>query len=147
MLVRSYRSARAVLADIEGVLSRPFTPNSSPLEDVADVLSEGRHYSWVGIYLTVDKKKSSALLETGHHPAALAVPGTQSKVLISIKIAGRELGVLNVESADESAFGSEDRVLLERVSGLLARYLTGPGKYLVRKAAQPATMPPKAAAA
>lgn len=146
--MKPYRPVRAVLADIEGVLSRPFTPNSSPLEEVADVLSEGRRYSWVGIYLTVDKKKSSALMETGHHPATLTVPGTQSKVLISIKIAGRELGVLNVESAHESAFGSEDRVLLERVAGLLARFLTGPGKYLVRKAAQIEPAPtPRAAAA
>jgi putative methionine-R-sulfoxide reductase with GAF domain len=147
LLVKLYRPARAVLADIEQVLSRPFAPNSSPLEEVAEILSEGRHYSWVGIYLTMDRK-SSALLETGHHPAVMAVPGTRSKVLVAIKIAGRELGVLNVESAHESAFGSEDRVLLERVAGVLARFLTGPGKYLVRKAAQAQPAPsPRAAAA
>ena len=74
------------------------------------------------------------------------MPGTRRKIVITMKIAGRELGFLNVESDREHAFGSEDRVLLERVAGLLARFLTGPGKYVVRKAAEPG-LPPKAAAA
>ena len=65
-----------------------------------------------------------------------------------MKIAGREVGTLNVESSREDSFSSEDRVLLDRVAGLLARFLTGAGKYLVRKAAKPAksTMPRAAAA-
>jgi hypothetical protein len=53
-----------------------------------------------------------------------------------MKLAGRELGVLDVESDRENAFGSDDRVLLETVATRLARYLAGPGKYLVRKARQ-----------
>jgi len=82
------------------------------------------------------------------HPAHVAVPGTVKKIVVAIKIAGRDVGFLNVESDRWSAFGSEDRVLLERVAGLLARFLTGPGKYLVRRAAASSPEPtPRAAAA
>ncbi len=51
-----------------------------------------------------------------------------------MKLASRELGVLSVESDRENGFGAEDRVLLEAVADTLARFLTGRGKYLVRKA-------------
>ena len=110
------------------------------------MLCEGRHYSWVGIYLSLDKHASSPLLETAVHPAHVAVPGTRKKVLVAIKIAGRELGFLNVESESENALGPEDRVLLESVADLLARFLTGPGKYLVLKAVKTAPSPKAAAA-
>jgi putative methionine-R-sulfoxide reductase with GAF domain len=138
-----------VLAEVEGLLdnNRP-SFHHSPLEDVAALLLEGRHYSWVGIYLSVDSNQSSALLENAHpaHPGQVAVASTLKKILVAMKVAGREIGYLNVESDRENAFGSEERVLLERVAGLLARFLTGPGKYLVRKAAKPGPVPKAAAA-
>jgi hypothetical protein len=64
-----------------------------------------------------------------------------------MKIAGREIGFLNVESNRENAFGADERVLLERVAAMLAKFLVGPGKYLVRKASEPETKPRAAAAA
>ena len=67
------------------------------------------------------------------------LPETRSKILISLKLASRELGVLSVESDRENAFGSEDRVLLEGVADTLARFLMGRGKYLARRARQQAT--------
>lgn len=118
----------------------------SPLEEVAALVSDGRHYSWVGIYLTLGDKTSSPLLETAHHPAQIAHPGTVKKILVTMKIAGRELGFLSVESDRETSFGAEERVLLERVAGLLARFLAGPGRYLVLKAEEPAPTPKAAAA-
>ena len=63
-----------------------------------------------------------------------------------MRIAGRELGVLDVESEHENAFGSEDRVLLEGVADLLASFLAVAGKYLVLKARN-ATAPAGASAA
>jgi len=145
--LKSYRPAKSILADIERTLAenRP-SFHHSPLEDVVGLLTDGRHYSWVGIYISSDRKSSSALLETTH-PAQVAVAGTRKKMVVSIRIAGRELGSLGVESDREHSFGSDDRVLLERVAGLLARFLTGKGKYLVRRALQSATATPKAAAA
>ena len=102
------------------------------------MLIEGRHYSWVGVYLSVDDRHSPPLVEDGQalHPGQLAHPGTRKKIVISMKIAGREVGHLSVESEREYAFGGEERVLLEQVAGLLGRFLTGPGKYLVLARAQ-----------
>ena len=147
--VKSYRSTQSVLADVDRALAsnRP-SFHDSPLEVVAGLLCEGRHYSWAGIYLTLDSKSSPALLQdtADLHPAQVAAAGTRKKILVSMKVGGRELGFLNVESDRENSFGAEDRVLLERVAGSLARFLTGPGKYLVRKAAKPSPIPKAAAA-
>ena len=145
-----YRPANSILADIQLTLAAKPSIYRSPLEAVAELLCEGRHYSWVGIYLTLDPKSAPALLLDASelHPGQIAHPATRKKIIIVMKIAGREVGTLNVESSHEDSFGSEDRVLLERVAGLLARFLTGAGKYLVRKVAKPtkASMPRAAAA-
>ena len=118
----------------------------SPLEKVAELLADGRHYSWVGIYLKLDEKSVPALVENFVHPAEFAVAETHQRVIVSMRIAGREVGFLNIESDRENAFGSEERILLERVAYLLAKFLVGPGKYLLRKAAQPSSAPRAAAA-
>ena len=145
--MKSYRPAALVLTDIQHRLeSNSPSFHRSPLEDVAELLSEGRRYTWVGIYLTFDKHQSSALAENAPHPGQLAVPGTRKKILVAIRIAGRELGFLNVESDRENAFGPEDRVLLEKTATVLARFLTGSGKYLVRRVGRPAPTPRAAAA-
>jgi putative methionine-R-sulfoxide reductase with GAF domain len=149
--LRTYGSTRNLLADVKKVLAdnRP-SFHRSPLEEIAELLCEGRHYSWVGIYLTLDEKSSSALLEEALiKPNQVAVHGTRKKIVVAMRVGGRELGFLNVESDRESAFGSEDRVLLDRVAGLLARFLAGPrGKYLVLRAGKvsPADAPRAAAA-
>jgi putative methionine-R-sulfoxide reductase with GAF domain len=147
--VKSYRSTQSILSDIQNLLAnnRPSFQHS-PLEDVAELLCEGRHYSWAGIYLTLDQKTSPALLkESGNaHLGQLKAAGTRKKILVAMKVGGREIGSLNVESDRENSFGSEDRVLLERVANLLARFLAGSGKYLVLKASKPAPVPKAAAA-
>jgi len=102
---------------------------------VIDLLCRGRHYAWVGIFLAVAGGAPQQTLGAGRDaPGELALPETRSKILISIKLASRELGVLSVESDREAAFGAEDRVLLEGVADSLARFLAGRGKYLARKA-------------
>lgn len=134
--MKAYRSTRQLRADVEHLLavSRP-SAHQSPLEDVIDLLGRGRHYAWVGIFLAVGENVPQHLLGGGGDaPIEVALPETRSKILISIKLASRELGILSVESDRENAFGVEDRVLLEAVGDALARFLTGPGKYLVRKA-------------
>lgn len=147
--MKSYRSTRSLLADIENVLAsnRP-SFHHSPLEDIAKLLIEGRNYTWVGVYLTEENHRESPLLENARtaHPGQLAFASTRKKILVSMKIAGREIGHLSAESDRDNAFGADERVLLERVATLLARFLTGAGKYLVRRTTE--TLPaPKAAAA
>ncbi len=134
--MKSYRSTRQLLADVQHVLAATQPAfDHSPLEDVIDLLCRGRHYAWVGIYLAVRENGSQPSLGAGGDaPDRLALPETLSKILISIKLASRELGVLSVESNHENAFGVEDRVLLEGVAHQLARFLSNRGKYLSRKA-------------
>ena len=59
---------------------------------------------------------------------------TKSEIVVPIKIAGRVLGVIDVESDHPDAFGVHDKILLELVAEQLARFLTSRGKYLVRHA-------------
>jgi putative methionine-R-sulfoxide reductase with GAF domain len=132
-----HRSARQLLSEVEHRLSanRP-SFHASPLQDVIDLLCRGRHYSWVGIYLATGNNAAQHLLGEGRepHPGQMARPETKSKILVSMRLANRELGVLDVESDRENAFGSEDRMLLENVADVLARFLAASGKYLTRRA-------------
>ena len=145
--MKPFRSTRDLLADVEQALaeSRP-SFHDSPLEKVAGLLADGRHYGWVGIFLTLENHGAAAPVPNAAHPAQFEATGTRKKVIVAMKIAGREVGFLNVESHRENAFGAEERVLLERVAGLLARFLMGPGKYLVRRAGAPEPKPKAAAA-
>jgi L-methionine (R)-S-oxide reductase len=63
---------------------------------------------------------------------------TKSEVVVPIKIAGRILGVIDVESDRPDAFGPLDRILLKNVATRLARFLTSTGKRCVRKAKEAA---------
>jgi hypothetical protein len=134
--LKVYRSTRQLLADVERLLaaSRP-SAHHSPLVDVIDLLCRGRHYVWVGIFLAVGESSSVPSLGAGGDVMSeVALPETRSKILISIKLASRELGAISAESDRERAFGVQDRVLLEGVAYALARFLTGRGRYLARKA-------------
>ena len=124
--MRIYRPTRELLAQIEHLLAanKP-SFHHSPLDDVIEVLCQGRRYSWVGIYLTIEENKQQLLVAGGENGLnTITLPQTQSKILVTMKLAGRELGVLAAESDRENAFGSEDRVLLENVAGALARFRT-----------------------
>lgn len=134
--MKTYTSPRDLLAEIDQLLTANKPEfGASPLDEVIEVLAEGRHYSWVGIYLALDGGSQQILGAGGEAgPAGVALPETRTRILVSIKLAGRELGLIAVESDRDYAFGHEDRVLLEDVADTLARFLSGPGKYLVRRA-------------
>ena len=138
--MKIYRSARELLAEIEQLLAtnKPAF-GCSPLDRVIEMLVKGRHYSWMGIYLTVGEKSQHLLGASGDAGlSTTALPQSRSKMLVEMKLASREIGVLAAESDREFPFGSEDRVLLENVANVLARFLAGPGKYLVREAREKA---------
>jgi hypothetical protein len=137
--LKTYRPAPEVVAETQRLLAanKPAF-HQSPLNEVIDVLSKGRHYAWVGIYLAMGDSPH-LIGESG--PAAMALPQSRTKILVSMKIAGREVGMIAAESEHENAFGREDQVLLENVASILARFLSGPGKYLVRRAREAASEP------
>ena len=141
--LKTYRATRSLLLEIEQLLAANQPSfKRSPLEAVIELLCRGRQYTWMGIYLAVGKKLPQQLLDSGgsSSPGSVTLAETRSKILVAMKLGGRELGVLDVESDQENAFGGEDRVLLENVAARLARFLAGPGKYLVRRA-HPAPLP------
>ncbi len=164
--MKRYQSAREVLADVERALaaSKP-SAQTTPFDDVLDILYEGRHYFWIGIYLVVgrevrrqvfrgpvppchtfafgkgnvgttgEKGITKVIADVSQDPTySMCFLETKSEIVVPIKIATRTLGVIDVESDKPNAFGAEDRVLLERVATLLAKFLTSKGKYLVRRA-------------
>ena len=63
---------------------------------------------------------------------------TKSELVVPIKIAGRVLGVIDVESDRPDAFGPRDQILLKDVARRLARFLTSTGKRYVRHAQEAA---------
>ena len=132
--MKTYRSTAQLLAEIEGVFAgdRPCAYHS-PLDAVVELLREGRHYGWAGIYLAVDRQRTPEASSGAPQPGQVALPETRSKILVSMKLSGREYGILAVES-ERGTFRPGDRVFLERVAYLGARFLAGTGKYLVRKA-------------
>ena len=101
-------------------------------------LSDGRHYAWMGIYLAVPSPAPQPLLEAGADAAAEKAISSRSRVLVAMTLGSREIGVIAVESNRPGAFSSAEVVFLEQVAEVLARYLVGPGRFLVRKARQSA---------
>lgn len=58
----------------------------------------------------------------------------KSEIVVPIRIGGRTLGVIDVESDRPNNFGGLDRVLLKGIAAMVARFLTSKGKVLVRHA-------------
>jgi hypothetical protein len=141
--MKKYRSTAELLQEIRDVFAsnRPCA-NRSPLDELVERLREGRHYGWVGIYVAVDR---TAEKPSGPQPAEVGLAETRSKILVSMKLSGRDYGILAVES-ERQVFRPGDRVFLEQVADLSARFVAGPGRYLVRKARRAADKVQAAAA-
>ncbi len=166
--MKSYRSAREVLAAVERALGADEPANhTETLQQVTRILHEDRHYFWTGIYLVVGKQAVRVAYsgpEPKHEPCATIALGrgnvggaaqdgrarvvadvnddraylraldeTKSEIATPIKLAGRVIGVINVESDRANGLAAEDRVLQKDVAQKLARFLTGKGKYIARK--------------
>ena len=134
-----------------------------PLEQVVETLYRGRHYFWVGIYLVVGEKvvrssfrgpePPSHAVELGKGTVGTAAKtgvamviedvsadstgdalfsATGSQAVQPIKLVTRVLGAIEVQTSGQQ-FRPEDRILLKKVAVVLGRFLTGRGKYLVRR--------------
>jgi L-methionine (R)-S-oxide reductase len=86
---------------------------------------------------------AKVVADVSRDPQYVAVfPETRSELVMPIKIGVHIIGVIDVESDRLNAFAYEDRVLLEKVSTVLAQFLAGTGKYLVMKAREAALATP-----
>ncbi len=131
--MKRYRPLREVLAEVEKLMAE--RPNMSAplavLDQVADLLYRSRNYSWVGISLHAGEQSFRQVFR-GAEPNLGHAAG-RSNFMVAIRMVGRELGVMELESAREHAFGREERVLLKRVAALLGRYLVTRGKHVLFK--------------
>ena len=64
---------------------------------------------------------------------AMCFAETQSAMVVPLKIAGRVVGVLDVESKRVNGISPQDQVLLKEAAKHIARYLATEGKALTRK--------------
>jgi putative methionine-R-sulfoxide reductase with GAF domain len=162
--VKSYRSHPAIIADIEQAfaLKPSLTNTNKPLQRAVEALHKGRHYLWTGLYLFVGEDMVCAAF-TGAAPnphriafragdprlsQEMVLPnpaspdkgykmrfaGSQSELVVPLKIAGRIIGALDIESDRTTAFSPQERIFIKEIGGALAAYLTGPGKYVFKKA-------------
>jgi len=159
-LKKAHPSPRVLVAEAKRVLDswRP-SVRHSPLDQVLELLGEGRGYESLSIYLVLGDRVNLVAHE-GTAPASdslgfgegnigsaakngitkskdisVGEPKGRPELAVPIKLAGRVLGVLHVES---SRLSSKDNIMVHEVTHLIARSLTSNGKHLVRKAREAA---------
>ncbi len=145
-----------LVGEVNGVLNswRP-SDKHSPLDQVLELLAEGRGYECLSIYLVL-ADAAKLVSHVGDTPACdshafgqgdvggaakngitrvkdigLSGAGSKPELAVPIKLAARVLGVLHVAS---SRLAASDNILVHEVAHLIARFLTSNGKHLVRKA-------------
>jgi len=130
--LKTYRSPRNVVAEIKRLIAtdKPSPRPPSALVRILKLLCDSRNYERAGVFLLVAGREvprafSGTEAVTTQWGPELSVP---------IKIAGRALGSLRVQLAPGHGFSPQERVFLHQVAQILALYLTGKGKYVVRKA-------------
>ncbi|HYN16163.1 MAG TPA: hypothetical protein VES66_10305 [Terriglobales bacterium] len=123
---------RNVVAEIKRLIAtvKPSPRPPSALVRILKLLCESRNYERAGIFLLVAGREVPRAFSGPQ--AAAGQPGPELSV--PIKIASHTLGSLRVQLAPGHGFSPEEHVLLHEVAEILARYLSGKGKYLVRKA-------------
>lgn len=159
--MQRYQSAHEVLKSVREKLAPATIPGTTVaraqdvLEGVVEILSWGRGYSWVGIYLAVEDRagaegRRSVVTQTrlgsasGAAPAsganATRFPETKSEIVVPIKVGSRTLGMIDVESDRANLLTGREHALLRQVAAAIAQYLaTNRGKLLVRKARERST--------
>lgn len=134
--MKTYRSSRDLQAKIEQILRQRPSPAATPLDEVAAVLCDGRHYAWIGIYLVAGERPGPA--------PAVSTSAAQSRShnVIPIRLGLHEFGAIEVQAESGKALAADERILLKQVAARLAKFLHGPGAWLVRKARQAAAEQP-----
>jgi len=129
--LKTYHSPRSVVAEIQRLIAtdKPSPHPPSALARTAKVLCDDRHYQRTGIYLMVDGREVPRAIS-----GQKVISDSAADLSVPIKIASQTLGSLRVQLEAGHSSSFEERVLLHEVAEILAVYLTGNGKYLVRKA-------------
>lgn len=134
--MKTYRTPQELEARIETALARKAGPKNTPLDEVAEILGDGRHYSWIGIYLVAGE-----IQKPGASAGKTSVRAVQRHAVIPVALGQHVYGAIEVQSEKGKALTGQDRILLKRVAERVAKYLHGPGAWLVRKAREAAAEP------
>ena len=129
--MKTYRLPRKVVAEVKRLIAtdKPSPRPPSALVRILKLLSESRHYERAGVFLMVGGREVPRAFG-----GAQAAPGeSRPELSVPIKIASHTLGSLRIQLAPGHGFSGEERVLLHEVAEIIALYLSGKGKYLVRK--------------
>ena len=129
--MKTYRLPRNVVAEIKRLIAsdKPSPRPPSVLVRILKLLCESRHYERAGIFLAVNGREVPRAF--GGTQAAAGEP--RPELSVPIKIASHSLGSLRVQLAPGHGFSGKERVLLHEMAEIIALYLSGKGKYLVRK--------------
>lgn len=124
-MIQRHQSSSAVLASIREKLAaaRSARPQET-LDAIVAALSEGRGYSWTGIYLAIEnlgvRQASSG---SGPTPASITLDELQGEIAVPIRLGVRTLGLIVAETGRATA-ARQERVLLQQTAKLIAQYLT-----------------------
>ena len=129
--MRTYRSPRDVATEIEQLIAtdKPSPRPPSALARILKLLCESRNYARAGVFLAVNGREVPRAFCGAQANAGESRP----ELIVPIKIVSHTPGSLRVQLATGYTFSPEERVLLHEVAEILALYLTGKGKYLVRR--------------
>jgi hypothetical protein len=129
--LKTYLLPRKLVAQIEQLIAtyKPSPRPPSALVRILQLLCEGRQYERAGIFLAVNGREVPRAF--GGAQAAAGEP--RPELIVPIKISSYSIGSLRVQLAPGRSFSSQERILLHQVAKILALYLSGKGKYLVRK--------------
>ncbi len=131
--MKSYRPARQLLAEVEQVLAKKYSPRAQTVEQVLGILQEGRCYSYAGVFLALEDQDRRQFV--GKELTSVAsVEENKGRLVVPIKMPGRLLGVLHVETDRANGFSGIDRQLLADVAARLAMFLSTNGRYIVFRA-------------
>ena len=129
--MKTYLLPRKLVAQIKQLIAtyKPSPRPPSALVRILKLLCEGRHYERAGIFLAVNGREVPRAFGGSQASAGELRP----ELVVPIKIATYSIGSLRVQAAPGRAFSSQERILLRQVAKILALYLSGKGKYLVRQ--------------
>lgn len=128
--MKTYRKTSELLAEVEAVFAAKRTRDGGgrdphPLEHVLLILLPGRQYSRLELAIDVDEahcvEYSLGSSDDAH-----------SICQVPLRTGAKHMGELRAFSDRENTFSSEDHILLKNVARLIAQFLSGPGKHIVR---------------
>lgn len=121
-----YQSVHTVLTAIEEKLASARSSGPAEVLDaIVAALANGRGYAWVSIYLAAaELGVCQASSGSNPAPASMKLASVNSEIAVPIRLGVRTLGLIIAETGRPANNARQERVLLQQVAKLMAKYLT-----------------------